>query len=183
VVRHLEQKGLVSRTLRKSDQGEYTSNLFRLFSAEEQVFVPEVGSAASAPPPGAGGAPPSEMTAPRVVQEVHLKTTQIEDVSTNHEVEVEFEAEKVVARAIARGIDIGNRHAYKKGVIKNILAERDQQTRAERVTLERKAQRENCAACDATGMINSPLHENTMMFCPTCSVSTLKEQSAMGGPA
>ncbi len=94
VVGTLEDKGLLTKSSRSNDLGRFTSNLFRLFSAEEPVFPPsqdpagDDGDTESPWHAGQGNGdsqtPPGDSTAPTPVTPSHLyEQDQLEGESGN----------------------------------------------------------------------------------------------------
>lgn len=173
VVGELEDKGLLSRTRRRNEVGDFTSNLVRLFSADTPVF-PEVGEGV-----GSSGAPdsplevvqevhhPSAPDAPRVVQELHLNEDHEELDQQNYGVEVFQQADRVMAAAIARGVEITNPHAYRKGIVKNLVALQQEQQETQAVREEREQRRANCTSCEGMGMVE--LDDASWTTCAACS--------------
>lgn len=177
VVQDLEAKGLVSRTTRRNEDGDYTSNLFRLFSAEEPLMGPPEGGGADLTPPlvtvgHRGGA---DMTPP-LVTAGHLNKNQLESESTNHVVEsipaeIQMQAQTLVQAAKAKGVEVGNEHAYRQGIIRNLMVE--QQASAELQQLEQqraaiRARRESCSTCSGMGLVDVPGEDNVVTGCPDC---------------
>lgn len=148
VVAALEEKGLLAKSSRSNDLGRFTSNLFRLFSAEGKVFPPspdrdgEGGGATAAPSPdlavggaadalgGAAAAPGGATAASGVVQESHLyEQHQEEGLPKNARGRVdasrvnpalEAEAERALLEALGKGRRIANPAAYKAAIIRSL---------------------------------------------------------------
>ena len=176
IVKSLEEKQLVVKTARRSTHGDQTSNLFRLFSADDRAFPPSAWegkgrSAENAPPPEApesvvqtahhlganlhhpvspAAPPPSATAAPKQDQAVKLPTN-------NYGVVVEAEAEKVLREALARGVEIKNPVAYRVGVMRNLVSQATPAIVLPPGSEEqdaRRRQRENCTTCDGLGLVD-----------------------------
>lgn len=185
-VKGLEDKGLLTKTQRHDQKGDYTSNLFRLFSADPPTFPPSQNPAASDAPAGGVTETPALSQwkdgvftgTARVVSHSDQNVSQSELSPTNDRAvvastdipDLDAKAQVALENALARGVEIVNPVAYKDGVRRNLLAQAQGALEKQAQDAHRKAEAErraNCTTCGGDGWIDTSA--DGYIECPDCA--------------